>query len=117
MSVIDHMSREELMQVQASARVYQERADNALQPWDIRAPAPVLGTRVCRHVANVPSRDIRTFELAHRATGLVGFSKQVPSEFHGFCMNRITLSARASWRRFLVPCSLNSFRCKAAQRL
>jgi hypothetical protein len=43
MSVIDHMSREELMQVQASARVYQERADNALQPWDIRAPTPVLG--------------------------------------------------------------------------
>jgi hypothetical protein len=37
------MSREQLMRMQASARVYQERADNALQPWDMRAPAPVLG--------------------------------------------------------------------------
>jgi hypothetical protein len=43
MSVIDHMSREELMRMQNSARVFQERADNVLQPWDIRAPAPVLG--------------------------------------------------------------------------
>jgi hypothetical protein len=37
------MSREQLMRMQASARVYQERADNALAPWDLRAPAPVLG--------------------------------------------------------------------------
>jgi hypothetical protein len=43
MSIVDNMTREELMRVQASARVYQERADNALQPWDQRAPAPVLG--------------------------------------------------------------------------
>jgi hypothetical protein len=72
--------------------------------------------RLHRHVGFVPSRDIRTSELAHRATGLVSFSNR-SNEFHGFCMNRITLSARASWRRLLVPCSLNSFRCKAAQRL
>jgi hypothetical protein len=43
MSIVDHMSRDQLLQMQASARVYQERADNALMPWDIRAPAPVLG--------------------------------------------------------------------------
>jgi hypothetical protein len=43
MSIIDHMSREQLMQMQASARIYQERADNALSSWDIRAPAPTLG--------------------------------------------------------------------------
>jgi hypothetical protein len=46
MSVMDHMSREELLRAQASARVYQERADTALAPWDIRAPAPVLGKDV-----------------------------------------------------------------------
>ena len=43
MSITDHMSREELMQVQSAARIYQERADTALSSWDIRAPAPVLG--------------------------------------------------------------------------
>jgi hypothetical protein len=46
MSIVDHMSREELLQMQASGRVYQERADNALAPWDIRAPHPVLGQRI-----------------------------------------------------------------------
>jgi hypothetical protein len=43
---MDHMSRDQLLQAQASARVYQERADNALQLWNIRAPAPVLGQDV-----------------------------------------------------------------------
>jgi hypothetical protein len=37
------MTREQILQMQASGRVYQERYDNALAPWDIRAPAPVLG--------------------------------------------------------------------------
>src|SRR5262245_56417692 len=36
-------NREQLLQMQASGRVYQERYDSALQPWDQRAPAPVLG--------------------------------------------------------------------------
>jgi hypothetical protein len=49
MSIVDHMSREELMRVQASARIYQERADNALQPWNIRAPAPTLGEDVDKY--------------------------------------------------------------------
>ena len=43
MSVIDHMTRDELLQVQASA------ADNALQPWDVRAPAPVLGQDIAKY--------------------------------------------------------------------
>jgi hypothetical protein len=43
MSVMSHMTRDELLQVQASARIYQERADTALEPWGIRAPSPVLG--------------------------------------------------------------------------
>jgi hypothetical protein len=37
------LNRDQLMQVQSSARVYQARYDDALQPWDLRAPAPVLG--------------------------------------------------------------------------
>jgi hypothetical protein len=37
------MSREQLLQVQASARIYQARADDAFQSWGMRAPAPVIG--------------------------------------------------------------------------
>jgi hypothetical protein len=40
------MTREQLLQMQASGRVYQERYDNALAPWDQRAPAPVLGQSI-----------------------------------------------------------------------
>lgn len=36
-------SREHLMEVQQAARNYQARADDALQPWGLRAPPPVLG--------------------------------------------------------------------------
>jgi hypothetical protein len=37
------LTRDQALRMQASARVYQERYDSALQPWDLRAPAPVLG--------------------------------------------------------------------------
>ena len=40
------MSREQLLQVQASARIFQARADDAFAPWGMRAPAPVVGEPV-----------------------------------------------------------------------
>jgi hypothetical protein len=40
------MTHDQLMRMQASGRVYQERFDNALQPWDRRAPAPTLGQSI-----------------------------------------------------------------------
>jgi hypothetical protein len=40
------MTREQLLQQQSSARVYQERYDSALAPWGVRANAPVLGQDV-----------------------------------------------------------------------
>ena len=40
---VSAMSHDQLMQVQRSARIYQERYEDALAPWNIRAPAPVLG--------------------------------------------------------------------------
>jgi hypothetical protein len=43
------MSRDQLLQMQASGRVFQERADNALQPWDLRAPHPVLGEDIATY--------------------------------------------------------------------
>ena len=43
------LNREQLLQMQASARVYQERADNSLQPWGLRAPHPVLGEDIDRY--------------------------------------------------------------------
>ena len=46
MAITDHMSRAELMQVQSAARMFQERYDSALGPWDRRAPSPTLGQTV-----------------------------------------------------------------------
>jgi hypothetical protein len=43
------MSYDQLMQMQASGRVYQERADNVLQSWDMRAPAPTLGQDIASY--------------------------------------------------------------------
>jgi hypothetical protein len=43
MSVIDKMTREQLLQAQASARVFQAKADSVFQEWGFRAPAPVIG--------------------------------------------------------------------------
>lgn len=36
-------SREQILQMQASARVYQAEWDEAFQPWGFRAPAPIIG--------------------------------------------------------------------------
>ena len=43
------LTRDQALRMQASARVYQERFDNALQPWDMRAPAPVLGEDITEY--------------------------------------------------------------------
>jgi hypothetical protein len=43
MALVDKMTREQLLQAQASARVYQARADSVFQEWGFRAPAPSLG--------------------------------------------------------------------------
>jgi hypothetical protein len=37
------LTREQILQQQASARVFQARYDAVLEPWGVRAPAPVLG--------------------------------------------------------------------------
>jgi hypothetical protein len=36
------MTREQILQQQSSARIYQERYDNTLAPWGFRADAPTL---------------------------------------------------------------------------
>jgi hypothetical protein len=48
-TIAANMSYDQLMRMQASSRVYQERADNALQPWDQRAPAPTLGQDIASY--------------------------------------------------------------------
>ena len=44
---------DQTMRLQASARVYQQRYDDALQPWDLRAPAPVLGEDINEYRAKL----------------------------------------------------------------
>lgn len=47
------MNREQILQMHASARVYQERYDNVLQPWGVRAPAPTLGQDIDAYRRNL----------------------------------------------------------------
>jgi hypothetical protein len=65
MSVIDHMTRDELLRMQSAARVYQERADTALSPWDIRAPAPVLGEDAAKYRRDLAVKLKRLLPEAH----------------------------------------------------
>jgi hypothetical protein len=39
-------TRDQLLQMQASGRVYQARYDQAFQPWGVRAPEPVMGESI-----------------------------------------------------------------------
>jgi hypothetical protein len=66
MSVIDHLTREEILQMQSAARVYQERADNALAPWDIRAPAPVLGEDIAKYRRDLAVKMKRLLPEGHQ---------------------------------------------------
>jgi hypothetical protein len=52
------MTRDQLLQAHASARVYQERYEQAFQPWGMHAPAPVVGGPVddCRRNLAVKAR-------------------------------------------------------------
>jgi hypothetical protein len=47
------MTRDQLLHMHASARVYQERYDDAFQPWGVRAPAPVLGQDIGTYRRNL----------------------------------------------------------------
>jgi hypothetical protein len=38
------MTREQILQREAACRVFQERADDVLSTWGVRAPAPVVST-------------------------------------------------------------------------
>jgi hypothetical protein len=46
------LTRDQLLQQHASARVYQERYDDALQPLGVRANAPVLGQDILDYRRN-----------------------------------------------------------------
>jgi hypothetical protein len=47
------LTRDQALRMQASARVYQERYDSALTPWDLRAPAPVIGEDITEYRARL----------------------------------------------------------------
>jgi hypothetical protein len=78
-SIVEHMNYEQMQRMQSSARMYQERFDDALSPWDRRAPAPTLGQSVNdyrretlvqmkkllppNHKLRIPVRDLRSDAL------------------------------------------------------
>ena len=42
-------TREQLLQIQSSARVFQARADDAFAPWGMRAPEPSVLAKIPDH--------------------------------------------------------------------
>jgi hypothetical protein len=46
MSIVDHMTRDDLLRMQQSARLYQERYQRAVDPWDQQIKGPILGQSV-----------------------------------------------------------------------
>jgi hypothetical protein len=53
------------MQVQSSARVYQQRYDDDLQPWNVRAPAPVLDEPIAEYRARLAIKAKRLLPEDH----------------------------------------------------
>jgi hypothetical protein len=47
------LSHDQLMRMQAAGRVYQLRYDDALSPWDMRAPGPTLGEDITEYRAKL----------------------------------------------------------------
>jgi hypothetical protein len=47
------LSHDQQMRMQASARVYQQKYDDALAAWDLRAPAPTLGEPITEYRAKL----------------------------------------------------------------
>jgi hypothetical protein len=47
------LSYDQAMRMQSSARIYQKRYDDALSPWDMRAPGPTLGEDITDYRAKL----------------------------------------------------------------
>jgi hypothetical protein len=60
------ITRDQLMQMHASARIYQERYDNAMQPWGVRAPAPTLGQDIDDYRRNLAVQAKRLLPDEHK---------------------------------------------------
>ena len=58
-------TREQLLQMQASGRVYQEKYDQAFQPWDQRAPSPVIGEDIADYRRKLAIQAKRLLPLGH----------------------------------------------------
>jgi hypothetical protein len=81
------MNREQLLQMHASARVYQARYDNAFEPWGARAAAPVLGQDIDTYRRNLliqakrllpEDHQLRKIQVRHLPADILdGFEPQI----------------------------------------
>jgi hypothetical protein len=72
-----NLTREQILQQDAALRVYQARADSALEPWGVRAPPPVMSDdprypeQYRRKLAYLAKKrlpedhELRTFQVKH----------------------------------------------------
>jgi hypothetical protein len=96
------MSREQLLQAHASARVYQERYETAFQHWGMRAPAPTVGGDVGDYRRDLAVKAKRLLPDGHelKAVQFRALNDDVLDRFEPQLIND---SGQAAYRNDSVP--------------
>jgi hypothetical protein len=88
--------------MQSSARVYQERYDNALSPWDMRAPAPVLGEPITEYRAKLAILAKKQLPPDHQLRK-VQYRRMDTAIFDNFEPDLLQAVSRAAYDASTVP--------------
>jgi hypothetical protein len=101
------LSHDQAMRMQASARVYQQRYDDALQSWNLRAPAPVLGEPIAEYRAKLAILAKKQLPEDHEMRK-VQYRRLDAAIFDNFEPQLLTAVSRAAYDPSSVP--LGQFR-------
>jgi hypothetical protein len=101
------LSYDQAMRMQASARVYQKRYDDALSPWDVRAPAPILGEDITEYRARLAILAKKQLPEDHQMRK-VQYRRLDTAVFDNFEPQLLTAVSRAAYDPTSVP--LGQFR-------
>jgi hypothetical protein len=101
------LSHDQAMRMQASARVYQQRYDDALQSWNLRAPAPVLGEPISEYRAKLAILAKKQLPEDHEMRK-VQYRRLDTAIFDNFEPQLLTAVSRAAYDPSSVP--LGQFR-------
>jgi hypothetical protein len=96
------MTREQILQEQASARVYQERYDNALQPWGARADAKPLSQDIYDYRRDHTARIQQFLPEGHELRS-IPIHKLAADAYEVYEKQILDAAADSAWRPDAVP--------------